>query len=255
MARYQHLDSKISGTNWQSPASPEFPRRQQQRDPFSDAFSSGPNSPISPTLSRSSSQQETLYAEDSEPFKAGIQCCRCDQQQPLFSDWNDRASTHNACCLRCTSAFCGKCIISSDEAIQFDGKCRADVPASMFSVSFHWFCSTCGVFADVPVSQVKRQQGIATLEPKALKCEPCNQKATSATLFIASVGDKSQMPHFQLSSRMPDQAEKAKTDRPRSDSWFSRRSWSGSTSESSGSWSMKSVKRWTSLNGNRNSMF
>jgi hypothetical protein len=246
MAGYAPLNHPVPASWVVSPLSPTsgYQKLDSHLDPFSDDYPSIPSSPVSITVSNSTVEEESQPSSEPDvpPFAASIQCCRCDEQQSLFSEWDKASSKHTASCVTCTSAFCRKCVISSESIIQFDSKCKATIPAEVFDVSCHWFCNTCGSLYDVPVSQLRRKNGVASIEFKSLACTPCNQKATSMSLFFAS------LPKSTASSDLPIPPP---LNTAFSDGFFRQPTWNTSPVEPRRSWSLKSLRRWTSISSFR----
>jgi hypothetical protein len=246
--QYAPLNPTMADSARPSPTAPSFFKPPLQTDPFSNQFSSGLpelDTPISVAISMTSTEAGSPDAADPSPFKATVTCCRCDNRQRLFPDWKTNGSANSATCEKCTSAFCRKCTLSSETLVQFDAKGRALIPAEVFDVSFHWLCRNCGSLYDVPVSQVRRKNGVATVEIKTLFCEPCNQRATGETLLIALRSkDSSNQP---ASSVMDQSGVVAPPMQNRySDSFFTRKL-ANPEAEPRRRWSLKSLKRWTSI--------
>jgi hypothetical protein len=180
---------------------------------------------------------DTLDSTQPNKLKATVQCCKCDETQDLFSDWS-QTSFNSATCRKCTAAFCGKCSLAAyGNVTKFD---RRGKLSSSGDDSYHWICLNCGVLYGVPTSAIRQLQSLVSVQFKSCICEPCNQRATSDTLFLTSTSGSTidTGNNTNSSSRSSWVSSRA--------SWTSWTSWTSSSSGVTRSWSLRSIKRWNS---------
>jgi hypothetical protein len=142
---------------------------------------------LSSTASPSSSPPASPFShsdnlDELSPLRAAeIQCCRCDNTQPLYDD-------EPSVCEKCTKAACQQCKISSQDVVVFSKDSKAIIPKDSIVGSYWWFCHNCGTLREIPTSKVRQLgKGMSSVDLKSLACAPCNQKASKHTLCIATL--------------------------------------------------------------------